>query len=265
MTGLAIALSLTMHGRLDSVMHLLVQHGGAMMSGTMIKEADPHSIPSLTADVRELRTSVFGIVGLAFGALYFSLVFIVWRSWRTITAQQEQLKEQTREMSRSVMALRESEQHFRVLCESAPAGIATADETGTVVGSNHNVSPETPTVGQLGRPKVAEARPRILLVDDEEYVREAVVEVLNEANFQCVTASSADDAAEALQREEFELVLLDINMPGRSGMEFLPEIRSEYPNVAGVIFSGIDSISTGVEAMRRGAYGYVTKQSTSLS
>lgn len=106
---------------------------------------------------------------------------------------------------------------------------------------------------------MAQASPVILVVDDEEYVRESLPEVLNDVGLQCVTASGADDAVAALQREEFDLVLLDINMPGRSGMDLLPEIRTEYPDVAVVMLSGVQDLSVGVEAMRLGAYDYITK------
>ena len=106
---------------------------------------------------------------------------------------------------------------------------------------------------------MSQASSLILVVDDEEYVRESLPEVLTDVGLQCVTASGADDAVEALQQDDFDLVLLDINMPGRSGMDLLPEIRTEYPDVAVVMLSGVQDLSVGVEAMRLGAYDYITK------
>lgn len=59
--------------------------------------------------------------------------------------------------------------------------------------------------------------------------------------------------------ENFDLVLLDITMPGKSGIEFLPEIKDNDPDVAVVMLTGIADVSVGVKAMREGAFDYVNK------
>ncbi len=98
---------------------------------------------------------------------------------------------------------------------------------------------------------------RILAVDDEEGNREVLARGLEE--YECLTASNAEEAAKLLKAEEFELVLLDINMPGKSGIEFLREIKADYPDIAVVMLTGQMDLSTAVTAMREGAYDYVTK------
>lgn len=100
---------------------------------------------------------------------------------------------------------------------------------------------------------------RILVVDDEESIRKLLERGLTQAHYRCATAQSAEHAAEVLQREEFDLVFLDIRMPGKSGMEFLPEITTQHPDTAVVMLTGVGELSTAVQAMRGGAYDYATK------
>ena len=100
---------------------------------------------------------------------------------------------------------------------------------------------------------------RILVVDDDASMREAFAEGLRRFGYQCVTAGSADDADQALQREEFALTLLDIAMPGKSGLELLTELLERYPDMAIVMVTGHDELSTAVSAMREGAYDYIAK------
>src|SRR2546426_12665117 len=74
---------------------------------------------------------------------------------------------------------------------------------------------------------------RILIVDDEQGVREIFAEYLSEG-YKCTTAASADEALARLATEQYALVLSDVMMPGRNGIELLREITMRYPNT-GVI------------------------------
>jgi len=103
---------------------------------------------------------------------------------------------------------------------------------------------------------------RILVVDDEENIREMLKRGLTRAMYECVTAHSVRQAEKILEQEQFDLVLLDINMPGRSGMDFLPEITAQFPDIAVVMLSGFNDITTAVRAMREGAYDYASKPVT---
>jgi len=101
-------------------------------------------------------------------------------------------------------------------------------------------------------------RPRILVVDDEAYVRGMLATLLDE-QYQCETAESAEQALEQLTARDYQLVLSDITMPGRNGLELLSEIAMKKPDTAVVMISGTQSIENAVEALRRGAFDYITK------
>jgi putative two-component system response regulator len=99
----------------------------------------------------------------------------------------------------------------------------------------------------------------ILVVDDEVNIREVLERWLARAGYHCVTASSADQAAQLLQQEPFALVLLDIIMPGKSGMEFLPEIIAQYPDTGVVMMTAVTDPAIAVKARGEGALDYVAK------
>ncbi len=100
---------------------------------------------------------------------------------------------------------------------------------------------------------------RILVVDDDEVVREMFVKGLSQTGYRCVMADSAEEAEETLKKEEFALMLLDIGMPGRTGLTILSELTRRYPDMAIVMVTGHDQLDTAVMAMREGAYDYLTK------
>ena len=103
-----------------------------------------------------------------------------------------------------------------------------------------------------------QSRVRILVVDDDEITRVAVVSGLSQI-YECVTAGTADDADQILMQGGIDLVLLDINMPKKTGIELLPEIRARHPDLAIVMLSGTGQISDAIKAMREGAFDYVAK------
>ena len=100
---------------------------------------------------------------------------------------------------------------------------------------------------------------RILVVDDDEHVREVVTRGLMRSDYDCVTAGNADEAAKVLGGGGIDLVVLDITMPGKSGLEFLPEIVRDHPDVAVVMLTAHADTSTAVWAMREGSYDFAAK------
>ena len=93
MVALAVVISVILSNRLNRNVDLLEDHGAAMMAGTMIKEEDSFSIPSLQSDVADLRWITIGAVGGGFVILYGALVMIVWSGSRTIKRQQSVIEE----------------------------------------------------------------------------------------------------------------------------------------------------------------------------
>ncbi len=99
---------------------------------------------------------------------------------------------------------------------------------------------------------------KILIVDDELSVRDSL-RMIFKKDYQLLTAGSAEEAWEKIQREEVDLVLLDIIMPGKDGMELLKKIRDLYPLIPVIMLTATKTVKTAVEAMKMGAYDYITK------
>jgi putative two-component system response regulator len=99
----------------------------------------------------------------------------------------------------------------------------------------------------------------ILLVDDEEMIRRLLDQKLSAEGYRCQQAANAEQALEKLKEDSIELVILDIKMPGKSGVELLPEIKAKYPDTAVVMASAVDDANTAINCMKAGAYDYITK------
>jgi DNA-binding NtrC family response regulator len=102
----------------------------------------------------------------------------------------------------------------------------------------------------------------ILIVDDDPTMRDACGEVLRRAGCTFGEAESGTAALEALARGRFDLVLLDLRLPGRSGMDVLDWIRDRAPGTAVVIITGHGTIDLAVDAMKRGAADFLRKPFT---
>jgi DNA-binding NtrC family response regulator len=98
---------------------------------------------------------------------------------------------------------------------------------------------------------------KILVVDDEVTAGRSIEKVLARKGFSVDVALSADDGLNKIEKELFELVLLDIMMPQVSGMELLGIIRERWPNLKVVMVTGYPSIETAVEATKLGALDYM--------
>ena len=79
---------------------------------------------------------------------------------------------------------------------------------------------------------------RILIVDDDEKISQMLQIALEKVGYTCDTASNVGLAGDRLREKEYELVFLDINMPGKSGMEYLPEVKQYYQNMAVMMLRG---------------------------
>ncbi len=101
--------------------------------------------------------------------------------------------------------------------------------------------------------------PRILVVDDERYVREIVRRWLERVGYECVCAENVAVANELLQTQTFDIVTSDIAMPGQSGMELLKTIKEKYPETAVLMLTANADTRLAIQALTLGAYGYLLK------
>ncbi|MGB5367377.1 MAG: HD domain-containing phosphohydrolase [Polyangiales bacterium] len=100
---------------------------------------------------------------------------------------------------------------------------------------------------------------KVLVVDDEEVIREILADFLTMEGFYVRTAEDGSDALVELSRDRFDLVLSDLKMPNMGGLELLGAIRKHTPHVVTIIMTGFGTVETAIEAMKQGAYDYVLK------
>lgn len=103
------------------------------------------------------------------------------------------------------------------------------------------------------------SQPRILVVDDEAVIRQAVKRILEQENYEVVTATSGHTALEKVQNDDFNVVISDLKMPGMGGMEVLKSIKILQPNVPVIIITGYATVETAVDAIKNGAFDYLPK------
>ena len=99
----------------------------------------------------------------------------------------------------------------------------------------------------------------ILIVDDEEVVRLSHMRSLESADCNAQTAEGGRQALSVMEQHPFDVVLLDLRMPDLDGMDVLKTIKQRWPNSEVVVITGYPSIETAKEAVRLGAFNYLTK------
>ncbi|MFI5363618.1 MAG: response regulator, partial [Elusimicrobiota bacterium] len=102
-------------------------------------------------------------------------------------------------------------------------------------------------------------KPRILVIDDEQGLRDMLAYGLTEQDYEVVTAENGSLALEMVRNESFDLALCDIMMPGMSGIDVLRELKILRPAMEVVMATGYATIETAVESMKLGAYDYIPK------
>lgn len=101
--------------------------------------------------------------------------------------------------------------------------------------------------------------PRILIIDDEKPIRSTLRDILEYEKYEVEDASGGAEGLELLEKNQFDLVLCDIKMPRMDGMEVLEKIQTKYEELPVVMISGHGNIETAVEAIKKGAYDYISK------
>jgi len=100
---------------------------------------------------------------------------------------------------------------------------------------------------------------RILIVDDELVVRDSLGKWFTSEGYTARPAGSGREALEVLGQASFDLALLDIKMPGMDGIELQARLKEADPDLSVIIMTGYGSVDTAVQALKRGAYDYITK------
>jgi len=105
----------------------------------------------------------------------------------------------------------------------------------------------------------ATAKPTILIVDDEPDLVSTIRDFFGLMGFETAEAANGVEALIQLQRASFDIVMTDLKMPELSGQELLRKVSSAYPTIPVIILTGHGTIENAVQAMRDGAYDFLTK------
>jgi DNA-binding NtrC family response regulator len=100
---------------------------------------------------------------------------------------------------------------------------------------------------------------KVLVIDDEEVVRRSLMRALDGEDCKVEQAGSARVGLQALDRQAFDVVLLDLRMPEMDGVEVLGQIKQRWPETEVVMITGYPAVETAKQAMRLGAYDYLAK------
>jgi signal transduction histidine kinase len=101
--------------------------------------------------------------------------------------------------------------------------------------------------------------PKILVVDDEEWMRDACGQILRPEGFEVMTASDGKVGLDLARRHAPDLILVDLKMPGMDGIAFLASAKALDPQVCAIVITGYATLDTAVEAMKAGAYDFLAK------
>jgi PAS domain S-box-containing protein len=102
-------------------------------------------------------------------------------------------------------------------------------------------------------------KPKILIVDDEKRIRDTCSRMLADEGFEVARAESGESGLEMIRREHFDIVLLDLMMPGMSGMDTLAHVRELHPDTVVIVITGYATLDHAVEAMKKGAFDFIAK------
>lgn len=113
--------------------------------------------------------------------------------------------------------------------------------------------------GRAHRMRTFFGKRTVLVVDDEEQARENLRRFLNLLGRATTVASDGQEALNLAERKEFDVVLMDVKMPGMGGLEALAKFQANYPDTVVVMATAVGEIDTAMEAMQLGAYDYIVK------
>ncbi len=100
---------------------------------------------------------------------------------------------------------------------------------------------------------------KILIIDDETSILESLADILQDEGYRVITATSAEEASSILTEETPDLVILDVWLPHKDGIEFLRDLKQEFPALPVIIISGHGTVEIAVEAIKLGAFDFLEK------
>jgi DNA-binding NtrC family response regulator len=101
-------------------------------------------------------------------------------------------------------------------------------------------------------------RKLVLIVDDEAILRESLGDYLKDT-YQVVTAGTGEEALELIEKQDFDILVVDVRLPGKSGLQVLREVKESKPYIKSVLMTAYPSVELAVEAMKLGAADYLIK------
>jgi DNA-binding NtrC family response regulator len=104
-----------------------------------------------------------------------------------------------------------------------------------------------------------EVQTSVLIVDDEEPIRIALKKYLVQQGYEVATAGSGEEALKVLQKQKIACMLLDVRMPGLSGVDLVPQVMEIEPNIALLMLTAVNDATSAALCMQRGAMDYLTK------
>ncbi len=99
----------------------------------------------------------------------------------------------------------------------------------------------------------------ILIVDDEAIVRDSIGDWLRTVGYQVESAETGEEALEMVEKKEYSILILDVRLPGKSGIQVLREVKASKPHIKSIIITAFPSEGLADEAMRLGAVDYLIK------
>ncbi len=104
--------------------------------------------------------------------------------------------------------------------------------------------------------------PKVLIVDDERDMLSNCARILRRCGYECLTADSSEQAIERVDSKRPDVVLVDLRMPGKSGIDIVKAIKARHPNIEVVLMTAYATIETAVDAIKQGAFDYLPKPFT---
>jgi len=102
-------------------------------------------------------------------------------------------------------------------------------------------------------------RHRVMIIDDEEVICDILYEELSDRGYLCTRVFNGNDALAELATRDFDVALVDIRLPGMSGIELLEQMQSNYPYIVAIMITGVNSVDAAVETIKLGASDYIVK------